>query len=221
MAQLLKFTGWAAAIALSLGSGLPALAQAPAMPTPVRSLLSVGATGPDVQDLQAVLRLMGYYGGAINGQFNEETLIGVTRFQQAAGLSQDGIVGAATWTKLLPPAPGESPVTIAAPPAPATPPVATTPAPAPSSTAPLAILRKGCHGRQRGAVATAPAGDRCLRRSYRWRLWGANGGGGQGGPASGQAGGRWDCGGCDLECDRCEIDISLPKYRPCGRLYAT
>ncbi len=145
MAQLLKFTGWAAAIALSLSS--VAQAQAPPSPTPVRSLLSVGASGPDVQDLQSVLRLMGHYGGAINGQFNEETLIGVTRFQQAAGLSQDGIVGSATWTKLLPPAPGESPVTIAAPPVPSTPP-ATPPvtAPAPSSTTPLAILRKGATG---------------------------------------------------------------------------
>jgi N-acetylmuramoyl-L-alanine amidase len=144
MAQLLKFTGWAAAIALSLSPVLSALAQAPAGPTPVRSLLSVGASGADVQDLQAVLRLMGYYGGAVNGQFNEETLIGVTRFQQAAGLSQDGIVGSATWTKLLPPAPGETPVTIATPPA-ATPPV-TTPSPAPSPTAPLPILRKGATG---------------------------------------------------------------------------
>jgi N-acetylmuramoyl-L-alanine amidase len=142
MAQLLKFTGWAAAIALSLSPVLPAPAQAPVSPTPVRSLLSVGANGPDVQDLQSVLRLMGYYGGAINGQFNEETLIGVTRFQQAAGLSQDGIVGSATWTKLLPPAPGETPVTIATPPA--TPP-ATSPA-APSPTAPLPILRKGATG---------------------------------------------------------------------------
>jgi N-acetylmuramoyl-L-alanine amidase len=142
MAQLLKFTGWAAAIALSLSP--IAQAQAPVSPTPVRSLLSVGANGPDVQDLQSVLRLMGYYGGAINGQFNEETLIGVTRFQQAAGLSQDGIVGSATWTKLLPPAPGEAAVTIAAPPAPATPP-ATAPA-APSPTAPLPILRKGATG---------------------------------------------------------------------------
>jgi N-acetylmuramoyl-L-alanine amidase len=140
MAQLLKFTGWAAAIALSLSS--VAQAQAPAGPTPVRALLSVGANGPDVQDLQGVLRLMGHYGGAITGQFNEETLIAVTRFQQAAGLSQDGIVGSATWTKLLPPAPGESPVTIASPPAPATPP-ATTPA---APTAPLAILRKGATG---------------------------------------------------------------------------
>lgn len=145
MAQLLKFTGWAAAIALSLSPVLSALAQSPASPTPVRSLLSVGAAGPDVQDLQSVLRLMGYYGGAINGQFNEETLIGVTRFQQAAGLSQDGIVGAATWTKLLPPAPGETPVTIAAPP------VAPAPTPAPTTvpaapTAPLAILRKGAAG---------------------------------------------------------------------------
>jgi N-acetylmuramoyl-L-alanine amidase len=143
MAQLLNFTGWAAAIALSLSPVLPALAQAPAGATPVRSLLSVGANGPDVQDLQSVLRLMGYYGGAVNGQFNEETLIGVTRFQQSAGLSQDGIVGSATWTKLLPPAPGETPVTIAAPPA-ATPP-ATTPA-APSAPAPLPILRKGATG---------------------------------------------------------------------------
>jgi N-acetylmuramoyl-L-alanine amidase len=141
MAQLLKFTGWAAAIALSLGS--VAQAQAPAGPTPVRALLSVGANGPDVQDLQGVLRLMGHYGGAVTGQFNEETLIAVTRFQQAAGLSQDGIVGSATWTKLLPPAPGEAPVTIATPPAPATP---TAPAPSPAPIAPLAILRKGATG---------------------------------------------------------------------------
>jgi N-acetylmuramoyl-L-alanine amidase len=146
MAQLLKFTGWAAAIALSLAPVLPTLAQGPAVaPTPVRSLLNMGSSGADVQELQSVLRLMGYYGGAIDGQFTEATLIAVTRFQQAVGLSQDGIVGSATWTKLLPPAPGEAAATIAAPPAP-TAPTAAPAATVPASTAPLAILRKGAAG---------------------------------------------------------------------------
>jgi N-acetylmuramoyl-L-alanine amidase len=75
---------------------------------PPRSLLQVGAKGNEVSELQGILRLMGFYDAPIDGIFDAGTATAVNRFQQFAGLTQDGIVGAGTWAKLLPPAAGET-----------------------------------------------------------------------------------------------------------------
>jgi N-acetylmuramoyl-L-alanine amidase len=121
---------------------------------PPRSLLQVGVKGNEVSELQGILRLMGFYDAPIDGVFNAGTATAVNRFQEFAGLTQDGIVGAGTWAKLLPPAPGETlvPVVITTPIA--TNPVVTTPI-ATQSEILEPILRKG---------ATGPAVSRLQRR---------------------------------------------------------
>jgi N-acetylmuramoyl-L-alanine amidase len=70
-----------------------------------RPLLTTGSQGADVIELQGVLKLLGYYTGAVNGGYDQPTAIAVTKFQKAAGLPADGVVGSETWTRLLPPSP--------------------------------------------------------------------------------------------------------------------
>lgn len=62
--------------------------------------LKKGSSGEDVKTLQARLRELGFYGGAIDGEFGSITERGVLLFQKAQGLTQDGIVGAKTWAAL-------------------------------------------------------------------------------------------------------------------------
>lgn len=76
---------------------------APASSGVFRPVLQLGSQGADVTELQAVLKLLGYHEGAIDGFYGATTGSAVSRFQQAAGLSQDGIAGAATWNRLFPP----------------------------------------------------------------------------------------------------------------------
>ncbi len=137
---------------MTLGLTSRSLAQTTSANLPPRSLLKLGANGNDVTELQGVLHLMGLYEGAIDGIFSQATFTAVTRFQQLAGLSPDGVVGAGTWGKLLPPAPGETPIAVMVPPAP-TPAVTSTsastapnPTPAPATTDAEPILRKGAIG---------------------------------------------------------------------------
>lgn len=68
-----------------------------------RPIIKVGSSGADVSELQAVLKLLGYYTGLVDGMFTEKTAMAVSLFQQAAGLDADGIVGADTWNRLFPP----------------------------------------------------------------------------------------------------------------------
>ncbi|MEB3229359.1 MAG: peptidoglycan-binding protein [Leptolyngbyaceae bacterium] len=130
-----------------------------------RPLLQFGEEGPQVQAIQALLQIMGYYSGPIDGRYQESTVLAIIAFQQAAGLNGDGIVGPTTWAKLLPlpqqipstnvvapPSPSPSPSSPATPPT-ATPPTAT-PAPTPQPPNPptppadvsLPTLRLGMRG---------------------------------------------------------------------------
>lgn len=72
---------------------------------PTRSLLKTGSQGTEVVELQGVLKLLGYYTGSMTGEFDQATAIAVNKFQKAAGLTTDGIVGMDTWNRLLPPSP--------------------------------------------------------------------------------------------------------------------
>jgi N-acetylmuramoyl-L-alanine amidase len=126
---------------------------------PPRSLLQAGSTGAEVQEIQGVLGLMGLYAGPIDGRFDSGTAAAVVRFQQLAGLQADGVVGSATWVKLLPPAPGEAPVSVVVP--------ATVVAPR-AAAAPVAVegdpvLRKGAEG---------PAVSRLQRRLQQLGFYG-------------------------------------------------
>jgi N-acetylmuramoyl-L-alanine amidase len=67
-----------------------------------RPTLTIGNRGTVVTELQAALKLLGYYDGSVNGIYSESSAIAVTRFQEAAGLEATGIVDAQTWRKLFP-----------------------------------------------------------------------------------------------------------------------
>lgn len=92
-----------------------------------RPILQVGSQGAMVAQLQALLKLLGYYDGAVDGVYQVSTAAAVTAFQQAAGLQPDGVVGPNTWNRLLPPSP-TSTATGAIAPAPTTAPATPTPA---------------------------------------------------------------------------------------------
>jgi peptidoglycan hydrolase-like protein with peptidoglycan-binding domain len=81
----------------------PSLGQS-APPGP-RSLLKIGSQGESVIELQAVLLLMGYYTGKVDGIYDENTAQAVRKFQQDAGISVDGMAGTDTWNRLFPPSP--------------------------------------------------------------------------------------------------------------------
>lgn len=73
-----------------------------------RPTLMTDSQGEAVSELQAVLLLLGFYEGPISGQYQTATLEAVKQFQTAAGLTADGIVGPATWSRLFPAPPTES-----------------------------------------------------------------------------------------------------------------
>lgn len=109
----LSWFGWSALGCLVINFGLlPAVATnhvvnrdlVPArfLITINRPVLKIGSQGTDVSELQATLKLLGYFAGEVNGFYGESTASAVSRFQQASGLNADGIVGAATWNRLFP-----------------------------------------------------------------------------------------------------------------------
>ena len=67
-----------------------------------RPILSIGSEGKAVAELQATLKLLGYYTGAVDGIYAENTASAVSVFQQTAGITVDGITGPATWDHLFP-----------------------------------------------------------------------------------------------------------------------
>ena len=67
-----------------------------------RPILRIGSQGEVVRELQAALQLLGFYTGDVDGLYSESTVIAVSRFQEAAQLSIDGIMGAETWNQLFP-----------------------------------------------------------------------------------------------------------------------
>ncbi len=113
--------------------GLPTLALGQTRP-----ILRSGTQGADVSELQAALKLLGYFDGSVDGVFGNGTAIAVSQFQQAAGLEPDGVVGSATWNRLFPTTePAQSSSTAPVPSRPSRPETASTTFP---------ILRKGMRG---------------------------------------------------------------------------
>ncbi|MEW6495257.1 MAG: peptidoglycan-binding domain-containing protein [Cyanobacteriota bacterium] len=86
-----------------------AVAQTMTQPLPTapinRPILRLGSEGAAVSELQATLKLLGYYTDVVDGFYRESTAIAVSKFQQAAGLTPDGITGPATWNRLFPSTP--------------------------------------------------------------------------------------------------------------------
>ena len=67
-----------------------------------RPPLNMGSQGERVTELQAALKILGFYSGAVDGIYQQSTVIGVAQFQQAAGLNPTGNVDNITWQKLFP-----------------------------------------------------------------------------------------------------------------------
>lgn len=67
-----------------------------------QAVLDLGSAGSAVKDVQAMLALMGYYTGAVDGIYEQATAVAVREFQTDAGLVEDGVVGPLTWQRLLP-----------------------------------------------------------------------------------------------------------------------
>ncbi|MCW6036034.1 peptidoglycan-binding protein [Spirulina subsalsa FACHB-351] len=86
-------------ILLSPLGSLPSLAQS----VPIRPLLRMGSQGETVRELQAALRLLGYYSGDVTGIYDEQTVIAVSLFQRARNLPVNGIMGEESWVRLFPP----------------------------------------------------------------------------------------------------------------------
>lgn len=111
----LLMTGLGDAPALS-GSDVrttPQIAQRTSRGPLNRPTLQFGSEGTSVSEVQAALKLMGYYDGKVDGVYKESTAIAVSKFQEAAGLPANGIVGPDTWTRLFPAAPAvEEPAAI-------------------------------------------------------------------------------------------------------------
>lgn len=66
-----------------------------------RVLIPGQATGTDVMLTQELLTLLGFYQGDRDGVYGPATADAVRRFQAAAGLTPDGIVGPQTYDALL------------------------------------------------------------------------------------------------------------------------
>lgn len=68
-----------------------------------RPVLTTGSQGVEVSELQAALRLLGFYTGEVNGVYAESTAKAVSDFQAAANLPVTGVMNQATWDRLFPP----------------------------------------------------------------------------------------------------------------------
>lgn len=118
--------GWSLCGLLAIGSiaPTPAVAQLPISEQTnsnspiaqtgelVRPAIKLGSRGSAVIELQAALKLLGFYTGTVDGIFSQSTARAVSQFQEAAGLAPDAIVGQDTWNRLFPATPSaiENPI---------------------------------------------------------------------------------------------------------------
>ena len=103
--------GLAATIAQAIET--PAIPSNPTLPNRSvqrrsRPTLRLESQGEPVSELQAMLILLGYYTGPVDGVYQATTQAAVAQFQQSVGLVADGVVGPATWSLLLPITPAQA-----------------------------------------------------------------------------------------------------------------
>lgn len=107
--------------------------------TSTNGLLQLGDVSAEVSELQSQLQALGYYDGPISGSFGSQTQSALMAFQQAQGLTADGIAGPRVTSALS----SSSPTVAAAPPIaePSVQPAASTPSTvvAPASVAPASV----------------------------------------------------------------------------------
>lgn len=64
--------------------------------------LELGSSGAAVLNVQKALTKTGHYSGKLDGKFGPAMKAAVIKFQQQNGIDADGVVGTATYDKLLP-----------------------------------------------------------------------------------------------------------------------
>ncbi len=102
---LIIFIYWAIP-AIASDSGTIVVQNATTTPpsrTLQRPTLQMGSQGTEVSELQATLKLLGYYQGSVDGVYSQATAEAVTAFQKAAGINTSGIADQQTWNRLFPP----------------------------------------------------------------------------------------------------------------------
>jgi len=80
----------------NLNTKILQLAQASSTVDVKQPILKPNSQGQDVQALQTQLKQLGYYNGAVDGQYSKSTQIAVAKFQKTKGLVADGIAGKET-----------------------------------------------------------------------------------------------------------------------------
>lgn len=118
-----------------------------------RPILRIGSQGAAVSELQAVLKLLGYYSDAVDGVYRQSTAIAVSKFQQASGVNPDGVTGPDTWNRLFP---GQSSAIVTPSPTSSTKPVAVSPT---SIVVPISNLPKRPTNSQSAAIKTPSTVD--------------------------------------------------------------
>ena len=63
-------------------------------------VLRKGSNDPAVRDLQEALKALGHDPGPVDGVFGAQTENAVRAFQQARGITVDGVVGRVTWINI-------------------------------------------------------------------------------------------------------------------------
>lgn len=70
-------------------------------PAALTRTLYQGSTGEDVRIVQTILKGLGYYTGAVDGDYGRNTTAAVVAYQKKNGLTADGVVGPTTYRKLI------------------------------------------------------------------------------------------------------------------------
>ena len=65
-----------------------------------KSILRMGSKGESVKELQNALKSKGFFLGAADGSFGNQTQASVIKFQTSKKLVADGVVGSSTWAAL-------------------------------------------------------------------------------------------------------------------------
>jgi len=70
-------------------------------PQPTYALMQMGSSGENVRRLQQALKDAGFYEGVVDGDYGQQTYNAVKKFQNAKGLSADGVAGKQTQNALF------------------------------------------------------------------------------------------------------------------------
>lgn len=65
-----------------------------------KSSAGAGAMKPSAREVQQALKNAGFYQGTVDGKSGPQTKEAIKEFQRVHGLTDDGVVGKQTWTKL-------------------------------------------------------------------------------------------------------------------------